>query len=217
MIAIEAALARRAASGEGAYIDMALMDAQVAVLANQALNYLVSGARRAVSATPIPISCRTRCSKSRTAISSSRPAMIASCRPLRRPGRAGSPTIRDFSPTTRRRTASTSSGGFRTDGQIPRATLLETLEGVAFPPARSTIAQVFADPQVIPRGLRIDRPARRGGRITSRRAYADRDRRRGDGGSERGAAARRTHGRDFARDRRGLSSFGKCSFRNQGA
>ncbi|HLH51958.1 MAG TPA: CaiB/BaiF CoA-transferase family protein, partial [Roseiarcus sp.] len=43
VIAIQAALARRAATGEGAYIDMALMDAQVAVLANQALNFLVSG------------------------------------------------------------------------------------------------------------------------------------------------------------------------------
>ncbi len=41
--AILAALRRRDATGEGAYIDMALLDVQVGVLANQALNYLTSG------------------------------------------------------------------------------------------------------------------------------------------------------------------------------
>ena len=41
--AILAALYRREQSGEGAYIDMALLDTQLAVLANQASNYLVSG------------------------------------------------------------------------------------------------------------------------------------------------------------------------------
>ncbi len=43
VIAIQAALARRGITGEGAEIDMALLDTQVAVLANQAQNYLVSG------------------------------------------------------------------------------------------------------------------------------------------------------------------------------
>ncbi|MBS0232385.1 MAG: CoA transferase [Proteobacteria bacterium] len=42
-IGILAALNRRAATGEGAYVDMALLDTQVAVLANQAMNYLASG------------------------------------------------------------------------------------------------------------------------------------------------------------------------------
>ena len=42
-IGILAALRRRDATGEGAQIDCALMDSQVAVLANQALNFLVSG------------------------------------------------------------------------------------------------------------------------------------------------------------------------------
>ncbi|WP_342594600.1 CaiB/BaiF CoA-transferase family protein [Salinicola lusitanus] len=41
--AILAALRRRDATGEGGYIDMALLDVQVGVLANQALNYLTSG------------------------------------------------------------------------------------------------------------------------------------------------------------------------------
>ena len=41
--AIQAALIHRINSGEGQYIDMALLDVQVATLANQAMNYLASG------------------------------------------------------------------------------------------------------------------------------------------------------------------------------
>lgn len=43
VIAIQAALAHRERTGEGQRIDMALLDVQVSTLANQALNYLVSG------------------------------------------------------------------------------------------------------------------------------------------------------------------------------
>lgn len=43
-VAILAALRRRETTGEGGHIDMALLDTQVGVLANQAMNYLASGA-----------------------------------------------------------------------------------------------------------------------------------------------------------------------------
>jgi crotonobetainyl-CoA:carnitine CoA-transferase CaiB-like acyl-CoA transferase len=43
VIAIQAALAHRANTGEGQHIDISLLDVQAAALANQALNYLVSG------------------------------------------------------------------------------------------------------------------------------------------------------------------------------
>jgi crotonobetainyl-CoA:carnitine CoA-transferase CaiB-like acyl-CoA transferase len=43
VIAIQSALVARARSGQGAFIDMALFDAQVAVLANQSMNFLASG------------------------------------------------------------------------------------------------------------------------------------------------------------------------------
>ncbi|MEM9631383.1 MAG: CaiB/BaiF CoA-transferase family protein [Pseudomonadota bacterium] len=43
VIGVLAALRRRDEAGEGEWIDMALLDAQVGVLANQALNYFVSG------------------------------------------------------------------------------------------------------------------------------------------------------------------------------
>ena len=42
-VVVLAALFRREKSGEGAHIDMALLDTQLAVLANQASNFLVSG------------------------------------------------------------------------------------------------------------------------------------------------------------------------------
>lgn len=42
-IAILAALAQRSQTGEGQYIDMALLDVQVAAVANMNMNYLVSG------------------------------------------------------------------------------------------------------------------------------------------------------------------------------
>ena len=41
--AIQAALIHQLKSGQGQYIDMALLDVQVATLANQAMNYLASG------------------------------------------------------------------------------------------------------------------------------------------------------------------------------
>ena len=44
VIAIQAALAQRERTGRGQHIDMALLDCMTGVLANQALNYLVSGA-----------------------------------------------------------------------------------------------------------------------------------------------------------------------------
>ena len=43
VIAIQAALRHAEATGEGQHIDMALYDSQISVLANQNLNYLVSG------------------------------------------------------------------------------------------------------------------------------------------------------------------------------
>jgi crotonobetainyl-CoA:carnitine CoA-transferase CaiB-like acyl-CoA transferase len=43
VVAIQAALAARGSSGAGTFIDMALFDTQVAVLANQSMNFLVSG------------------------------------------------------------------------------------------------------------------------------------------------------------------------------
>lgn len=53
--AIQAALIHAMRSGEGQHIDMALLDVQSAVLANQNMNYLISGNAPSGSATPIRI------------------------------------------------------------------------------------------------------------------------------------------------------------------
>lgn len=42
-VAVLAALARRAETGEGEYIDLAMLDVQLGFLANQGMNYLISG------------------------------------------------------------------------------------------------------------------------------------------------------------------------------
>ena len=70
-VGILAALRRRDVTGEGAHVDMALFDVQLAVLANQAMNYLASGR----SPDPhgqlrTPTSCPTRSFRWPTAISS---------------------------------------------------------------------------------------------------------------------------------------------------
>ena len=68
VVGILAALRRRDATGEGAHLDMALLDVQTSVLANQAMNYLASGKTPGAWATPIPTSCRIRCFRCPTAM-----------------------------------------------------------------------------------------------------------------------------------------------------
>src|SRR5471032_1668317 len=79
-IAIVAALTHRDRSGEGQYIDMALLDVQVAMLANMGSNYLNSGKPPKRWGNAHPTSCPTRPSPAPTAISSSPPATTASTR-----------------------------------------------------------------------------------------------------------------------------------------
>src|SRR5262249_61883426 len=77
-IAVLAALARRAETGKGEFIDIGMLDVGVGFLANQAMNFLISGKppRRNGNAHP-NISSRRTCSRratekplrSRTAIS----------------------------------------------------------------------------------------------------------------------------------------------------
>jgi crotonobetainyl-CoA:carnitine CoA-transferase CaiB-like acyl-CoA transferase len=84
-IAVLAALTHRDRTGEGQYIDMALLDTQVAMLANVGSNYLNSGKRPSAGAMRTPTSCPTRPSPARTATSSSPPATTASTRNSSKP------------------------------------------------------------------------------------------------------------------------------------
>ena len=72
-VAILAALNERHTSGLGQHIDLALLDVQIATLANQGMNYLASGKAPHGAATPIRTSFRIR---------RSRPAMAMLSLPL---------------------------------------------------------------------------------------------------------------------------------------
>ena len=82
-VGVLAALARRDETGQGDYIDLAMLDVQAAFLANQAMNWLVVRQRAAsAAATGIPTSSRRMFSPARTASSRWRSAMTASSRKL---------------------------------------------------------------------------------------------------------------------------------------
>ncbi len=77
-VAVLTALAHRDRTGEGQYIDMALLDVQVAMLANMNSNFLTSGKPPARWGTPIRTSFLIRRSRRATAGSSSRWATTGS-------------------------------------------------------------------------------------------------------------------------------------------
>src|SRR6478735_178355 len=68
-VGVLAALARRNETGQGDYIDLAMLDVQSAFLANQAMNWLVSGNTPSAAVTAIPISSRRMFSLAPTALS----------------------------------------------------------------------------------------------------------------------------------------------------
>ena len=76
--AILAALSSRERTGRGQHIDLALLDTQVAWLANQAMNYLVGARHRPAPATSIRTWCLTAFSRHATGISRSPSATTAS-------------------------------------------------------------------------------------------------------------------------------------------
>ena len=91
--------------------------------------------------------------------------------------------------------------------KFTRDDLLKKLEAAGVPGGPiNDLADVFADPQVNHRGMRVDLPDRGGERRHhSRRAHADHDRRRGDACGPPLARPRPAHRRNPARDRRGVS------------
>ena len=161
--AIEAALIRRSITGLGGEVDMALLDTQVSVLANQALNFLVSGQspRRLGNSHPniVPYQVFE---------AADGPLIIAAgndrqtrdvCRILGLEALAADPAYATNADRVRNREAFVAPlvDAART---LPRAALLEALEKAGVPAGPiNSVAQVFADPQVKARGMRLDLPA----------------------------------------------------------
>jgi crotonobetainyl-CoA:carnitine CoA-transferase CaiB-like acyl-CoA transferase len=166
-IAIQAALAHREKSGLGQYIDLALLDVQVACLANQAMNYLVSGQapRRLGNGHPniVPYQDFPTADGDMILAIGNDGQFIRFCEIAGHAEWAADPRFASNAARVRNR------------GElIPllrQATVIKTtaewirlLENAAVPCGPiNDLAAVFADPQVLHRGLRVDLPHAAGG------------------------------------------------------
>lgn len=161
-IGIMGALAHRDISGEGQMVDMALLDVQVAVLANQALNYLVSGAapQRLGNAHPniVPYQAfPTRDGHIILAIGNNG-QFAKFCHAAGRPELIADPRFADNAARVAHRADMVA---ILTDLMPTRTTRdwLDALEPLGVPCGPiNDLAAVFDDPQVQARGLRRDLP-----------------------------------------------------------
>jgi len=160
VIAIQAALAQRERTGQGQHIDMALLDTMVAVLANQGLGYLVSNQvpRRLGNAHPniVPYQVfETSDGHAIVAVGNDRQFRDL-CEVIALPDTARDARFLTNADRVRHRETLIPilAAAIRS---MTRAALLHGLETRAVPcgPINS-VADVFRDPQVLSRGLRVD-------------------------------------------------------------
>jgi crotonobetainyl-CoA:carnitine CoA-transferase CaiB-like acyl-CoA transferase len=157
-VAILAALRRRDATGEGAHIDMALLDTQVGVLANQALNWMASGTvpHRMGNghANLVPYQAFATADGALIVAVGNDSQFAKLCRVLGL-GIAGDPRFATNPARVANRAAlipllAEAIGGWG------KAALYEALEAAGVPAGPiNTVDEVFADPQVAARGMRI--------------------------------------------------------------
>jgi len=158
-VAILAALRARDAAGQGAHIDMALLDTQVAVLGNQALNWMASGrvpTRMGNGhANLVPYqSFPTRDGDLIVAVGNDRQFASLS-RVLGRPDLAGDPRFAT-NPARVEHRAPLIVALVTLTVAWDTADLLAALEAAGVPCGPvNRIDQVFADPQVAARGMRL--------------------------------------------------------------
>ncbi len=162
VIAVQAALHMRDRTGAGQQIDMALFDSMTGVLANQALNFLVSGKspRRLGNAHPniapyqvFPVSDGHLI----VAVGNDR-QFVKFCALLGLDDLATDPRYLTNAARVKYRDSLTPELVART-ATFSRAALLDMLEAAGVPGGPiNTVADVFADPQIIHRGMRIDTP-----------------------------------------------------------
>lgn len=163
VVGILAALHRRGATGEGATIDCALMDVQVAVLANQALNYLVSGTApgRLGNAHPniVPYDLFEAADGLFVIAVGNDGQFRRLCDTLGLAEAGASTRFADNQARVRNRQELTALLNDATRGHR-RAELLAMLEQAGVPAGPiNSIDEVFADPQVRHRALRLDLPS----------------------------------------------------------
>jgi crotonobetainyl-CoA:carnitine CoA-transferase CaiB-like acyl-CoA transferase len=163
VVGILAALIERGRTGRGCQVDTALVDSQVGVLANQALNYLVSGKvpARIGNAHPNIVPYQVfPVADGHIIIATGNDTQFAKlCGVLGEPDISGEPNYRANSDRLQHREeliARLSALTRRWRG----ADLLAKLESVQVPAGPiNPLDQVFVDPQVVHRGMRIDLPS----------------------------------------------------------
>jgi glutaryl-CoA transferase len=163
VIGILAALNERARSGRGCQVDTALVDSQVGVLANQALNFLISGKvpKRSGNTHPniVPYQIFPVLDGHIIIATGNDNQFGKLCAVLGEPAiaqearyRTNSDRLSHRDELVARLTALTR--------RWHRAELLAKLEAVQVPAGPiNALDQVFADPQVVHRGMRIDPPS----------------------------------------------------------
>ncbi|MBB4305066.1 crotonobetainyl-CoA:carnitine CoA-transferase CaiB-like acyl-CoA transferase [Rhodobium orientis] len=162
-IGIQAALRQRDATGRGQQIDMSLLDVQVGVLANQALNYLVSGnaPKRMGNAHPNIVPYQVfPASDGHLIIAVGNDGQFARlCAVLGVAELAADPAYRTNADRVANRADLIALLTERTR-TFARDALLSELEKATVPAGPiNSVADVFADPQVIAREMRCDLPA----------------------------------------------------------
>lgn len=176
VVGVLSALRRRDATGEGAHLDMALLDVQTSVLANQAMNYLASGKapRRMGNAHPNIVPYQVfPVADGHVIVAVGNDGQYARfVNVLGRPDLAEDERFRSNAGRVRHRADLVpilTELTLRTTRQALLAAL--EVQGVPAGPI-NTVADVFADPQVIARGMKIDLPSptAKGGVIPSVRS-----------------------------------------------
>ena len=162
VIAIQAALAERARTGRGQHIDMSLLDCMTGVLANQALNYLVSGIspRRMGNAHPniAPYQVFPAADGHLIVAVGNDGQFARLCGALGLDDLAGDARFSSNALRVGHRDELAGRIGARTR-EVERDRLLAVLEEAGVPAGPiNSVADVFADPQVVHRRMRIDRP-----------------------------------------------------------
>jgi crotonobetainyl-CoA:carnitine CoA-transferase CaiB-like acyl-CoA transferase len=162
-VGILAALARREKTGRGGLVDTALVDSTVGTLANQALNYFVSGnvPHRIGNAHPniVPYQVFPVADGEVIIASANDSQFVKVCGVLGIPELASEPAYKDNKGRLSRRAEIVGRISALTK-KFTRAELLQKLEAVGVPAGPiNDLEQVFADPQVIHRGMRIAPPS----------------------------------------------------------
>ncbi|MFG1359362.1 CaiB/BaiF CoA transferase family protein [Xanthobacter pseudotagetidis] len=170
-VGILAALRRREETGAGGHVDMALLDTQVSVLANQAMNYLASG------------KAPTRMGNAHPNIV---PYQVFACADGHLIAAVGNDgqfarfcAVLDAPELARDERFAANAGRVANRAELvpllaglvvrrERDALLAALEKQGVPAGPiNTIPQVFADPQVIHRGMKVELPEAGGGTLPS--------------------------------------------------